>query len=132
MIFLRKIEVLAQYQRRYDFYLTDESQDTSPVQHAIIEKLVAVHQNLCVVADEDQAIYSWRGAEPDYLLNFQKIYPEAHVLLMTQNYRSSASIVEPANLFIQRNKNDITNKCLHKILQQSQSHLKSRELQFTG
>lgn len=103
-IFTKNREVLAQYQRRYDFYLTDESQDTSPVQHAIIEKLVAVHQNLCVVADEDQAIYSWRGAEPDYLLNFQKIYSEAHVLLMTQNYRSSASIVEPANLFIQRNK----------------------------
>lgn len=103
-IFTKNREVLAQYQRRYDFYLTDESQDTSPVQHAIIEKLVAVHQNLCVVADEDQAIYSWRGAEPDYLLNFQKIYPEACVLLMTQNYRSSASIVEPANLFIQRNK----------------------------
>ncbi|KMN39461.1 ATP-dependent helicase [Lysinibacillus sp. LK3] len=103
-IFMKNREVLAQYQRRYDFYLTDESQDTSPVQHAIIEKLVAVHQNLCVVADEDQAIYSWRGAEPDYLLNFQKIYPEARVLLMTQNYRSSASIVEPANLFIQRNK----------------------------
>lgn len=103
-IFTKNREVLAQYQRRYDFYLTDESQDTSPVQHAIIEKLVAVHQNLCVVADEDQAIYSWRGAEPDYLLNFQKIYPEVRVLLMTQNYRSSASIVEPANLFIQRNK----------------------------
>jgi len=103
-IFTKNREVLAQYQRRYDFYLTDESQDTSPVQHAIIEKLVAVHQNLCVVADEDQAIYSWRGAEPNYLLNFQKIYPEAYVLLMTQNYRSSASIVEPANLFIQRNK----------------------------
>ncbi|MEY9970704.1 DNA helicase-2/ATP-dependent DNA helicase PcrA [Lysinibacillus sp. RC46] len=103
-IFTKNREVLAQYQRRYDYYLTDESQDTSPVQHAIIAKLVAVHQNLCVVADEDQAIYSWRGAEPDYLLNFQKIYPEAHVLLMTQNYRSSATIVEPANLFIQRNK----------------------------
>ena len=103
-IFTKNREVLAQYQRRYDYYLTDESQDTSPVQHAIIAKLVAVHQNLCVVADEDQAIYSWRGAEPDYLLNFQKHYPEAHVLLMTQNYRSSATIVEPANLFIQRNK----------------------------
>ena len=103
-IFTKDREVLAQYQRRYDYYLTDESQDTSPVQHEIIAKLVAVHQNLCVVADEDQAIYSWRGAEPDYLLNFKKIYPEALVLLMTQNYRSSATIVEAANLFIQRNK----------------------------
>ena len=103
-IFTTNKEILAQYRRRYDYYLTDESQDTSVVQHEIITKLVAVHQNLCVVADEDQSIYSWRGADPDYLLNFRKLYPEAHVLLMTQNYRSSATIVEPANRFIQRNK----------------------------
>lgn len=103
-IFTKNREVLTQYQRRYDYYFTDESQDTSTVQHEIIAKLVAVHQNLCVVADEDQAIYSWRGADPDYLLDFQKVFPEAQVLLMTQNYRSSATIVEPANIFIQRNK----------------------------
>lgn len=103
-IFATNQEILAQYQRRYDYYLTDESQDTSLVQHEIITKLVAVHQNLCVVADEDQTIYSWRGADSDYLLNFRKLYPQAHVLLMTQNYRSSATIVEPANRFIQRNK----------------------------
>ncbi|KOS68213.1 helicase UvrD [Lysinibacillus contaminans] len=102
-IFTQNRDVLAQYQRRYDFYLTDESQDTSPVQHAIIAKLVAVHQNLCVVADEDQAIYSWRGAEPDYLLDFREVYPEAHILLMTQNYRSASTIVKPANQFIKRN-----------------------------
>ena len=103
-IFTENREVLAQYQRYFDYYLTDESQDTSLVQHEIIAKLVAVHHNLCVVADEDQTIYSWRGAEPDYLLNFKNRYPEAQVLLMTQNYRSSATIVKTANEFIQRNK----------------------------
>ncbi|MHA6480824.1 ATP-dependent helicase [Paenibacillus sp. strain BS8-2] len=93
------------YQRRYDYILTDESQDTSLVQHAIVEKLVREHRNLCVVADDDQSIYSWRGAEPSYLLNFKETYPSAEILFMEQNYRSDKGIVEAANLFIKRNKN---------------------------
>lgn len=103
-IFAKYPDVLAGFQQRYDFYLTDESQDTSPVQHAIIGQLVAPHQNLCVVADEDQAIYSWRGAEPEYLLQFKTVYPAAEILLMTQNYRSTKAVVVPANQFIKRNK----------------------------
>ncbi|WP_055105899.1 ATP-dependent helicase [Paenibacillus ihumii] len=97
--------LLRKYQRRYDYMLTDESQDTSLVQHAIVEKLVMEHRNLCVVADDDQSIYSWRGAEPSYLLEFRQVYPEARILYMEQNYRSSKNIVEAANQFIQRNKN---------------------------
>ena len=97
--------LLQVYQGRYDYVLTDESQDTSMVQHAIIEKLVQRHGNLCVVADDDQSIYSWRGAEPSYLLNFKQIYPNAVVLFMEQNYRSSKDIVNAANQFIKRNKN---------------------------
>ena len=97
-------ELLQKYQQRYDYVLTDESQDTSIVQHAIIEKLVRQHGNLCVVADDDQSIYSWRGAEPSYLLNFKGIYPNALILLMEQNYRSSKDIVDVANRFIKRNK----------------------------
>ena len=123
-IFTQNRGVLAQYQRRYDFYLTDESQDTSPVQHAIIAKLVAVHQNLCVVADEDQAIYSWRGAEPDYLLNFREVYPEAHILLMTQNYRSASTIVEPAINLLNVIKSVITRKCLLKMQRLNRSRFK--------
>ncbi|MEF2967456.1 ATP-dependent helicase [Paenibacillus sp. M1] len=96
--------LLAKYQRRYDYVLTDESQDTSLVQHAIIEKLVRGHGNLCVVADDDQSIYSWRGAEPGYLLNFRQTYPAAELLFMEQNYRSTPDIVNAANLFIRRNK----------------------------
>jgi superfamily I DNA/RNA helicase len=64
--------LLRRYQNRYDYVLTDESQDTSLVQNRIVEKLVRPHGNLCVVADDDQSIYSWRGAEPAYLLNFRK------------------------------------------------------------
>lgn len=98
-------ELLRVYQGRYDYVLTDESQDTSMVQHAIIEKLVQNHGNLCVVADDDQSIYSWRGAEPSYLLNFKQVYPKANILFMEQNYRSSKEIVDVANQFIKRNKN---------------------------
>src|SRR5690606_33848110 len=96
--------ILKKYQNRYDYVLTDESQDTSLVQHSIIEKLVKPHQNLYVVADDDQSIYSWRGAEPKYLLDFKQVYPDAVILKMEQNYRSSKDIVNIANRFIKRNK----------------------------
>ncbi|WP_354019456.1 ATP-dependent helicase [Fictibacillus halophilus] len=98
-------QVLRHYQNRYDYFLTDESQDTSLVQHSIIEKMVSTHRNLCVVADDDQSIYSWRGAEPSYLLKFKEKYSDASILFMEQNYRSSEDIVNVANSFIKRNKN---------------------------
>lgn len=97
-------ELLQKYQNKYDYVLTDESQDTSLVQHGIIEKLIQTHGNLCVVADDDQSIYTWRGAEPNYLLQFKEVYPEATILMMEQNYRSSKEIVDVANRFIKRNK----------------------------
>lgn len=97
-------QLLRKYQGMYDYVMTDESQDTSKVQHAIIEKLVRAHGNLCVVADEDQSIYTWRAAEPQYLLNFKQVYPDASILMMEQNYRSSKDIVDVANRFIKRNK----------------------------
>ena len=96
--------LLRKYQSKYDYVLTDESQDTSMVQHSIIEKLVQPHKNLYVVADDDQSIYTWRAAEPQYLLDFKKVYPNAEILMMEQNYRSSKEIVEAANQFIQQNK----------------------------
>ncbi|MFC4811077.1 ATP-dependent helicase [Paenibacillus sp. GCM10023250] len=96
-------ELLWKYQNRYDYVLTDESQDTSLVQHAIIEKLARRHGCLCVVADDDQSIYTWRAAEPQYLLDFRRVFPDAAVLKMEQNYRSSRNIVDVANRFIKRN-----------------------------
>ncbi|NHN29067.1 ATP-dependent helicase [Paenibacillus agricola] len=118
----RDRELLHKYQMKYDHMLTDESQDTSLVQHAIIEKLVRGHGNLCVVADDDQSIYSWRGAEPSYLLNFKEAYPQAVTLYMEQNYRSSQDIVSVTNQFIKRNrnrydKNMFTNNPSHKPIQ---------------
>jgi DNA helicase II / ATP-dependent DNA helicase PcrA len=98
-------ELAAQFRNKYDYVLTDESQDTSLVQHQIVEHLVAHHGNLCVVADDDQSIYTWRGADPDYLLEFKKVYPDAKVLMMERNYRSTKEIVETSAEFIKRNKN---------------------------
>ncbi|MFD1928515.1 ATP-dependent helicase [Sporosarcina siberiensis] len=94
-----------QFRMKYDYLLTDESQDTSFVQHRIVEHLASRHGNVCVVADDDQSIYTWRGAEPDYLLNFKSVYPDAQVLMMERNYRSSKEIVETTAKFIKRNKN---------------------------
>lgn len=96
--------LLKKYQQRWDYVMTDESQDTSMIQHAIVEKLVARHQNLCVVADDDQSIYTWRAAEPTYLLKFKTVYPTAYVMKMERNYRSTKNIVDAANLFIKTNK----------------------------
>ncbi|PUB13988.1 ATP-dependent helicase [Paenisporosarcina sp. OV554] len=93
----------AVFSNLYDYVLTDESQDTSRLQHAIVEQLVSSHQNLCVVADDDQTIYSWRAADPSYLLNFKESYPQAKILKMEQNYRSSPNIVTVANQLIKRN-----------------------------
>ncbi|MGI2327888.1 ATP-dependent helicase [Planococcus sp. YIM B11945] len=97
-------DLLKKYQSRWDYVMTDESQDTSLIQHAIVEKLVARHQNLCVVADDDQSIYTWRAAEPTYLLKFKEVYPTAYVMKMERNYRSSKNIVDAANVFIKSNK----------------------------
>lgn len=96
--------LLKSFAQQFDYVMTDESQDTSLIQHAIVEKLVSGHVNLCVVADDDQSIYSWRGAEPSYLLDFQKVYKNAEILFMEQNYRSTPQIVNTANEFIKRNR----------------------------
>src|SRR5699024_1561653 len=97
--------VLLIYQQRYEHVLTDDSQYTSLVQYKIIDLLVKKHRKLCVVADDDQSIYTWRAAEPEYLLDFKKVYPEADIMMMEQNYRSKREIVSVSNEFIKRNKN---------------------------
>ncbi|MCM3086329.1 ATP-dependent helicase [Bhargavaea ginsengi] len=91
-------------QDRFDYVITDESQDTSLAQHRIVEHLVRRHGNLCAVADDDQSIYTWRGADPEYLLDFRSHYPQAEILMMETNYRSSEEITETAAGFIKRNK----------------------------
>ena len=104
-IFRQYPELLAQFQRRYPYLCVDEAQDTSKIQHAILRQLGAASRNVFMVGDEDQSIYGFRAAWPQALLEFQQVYPEAKVLVMEQNYRSTRTIVEAADAFIQRNQN---------------------------
>ncbi|MEY4066132.1 MAG: helicase PcrA, partial [Pseudomonadota bacterium] len=95
--------VLRQLQNRFRFFLVDEFQDTNPIQFKLIQLLSSETQNLCIVGDDDQSIYSWRGAEPAFILDFQKFYPEAKIIKLEQNYRSSGNIVRAATHLIAHN-----------------------------
>ena len=101
---LRKdLGVLAYFQNRYPYICVDEAQDTSKIQHAIIALLAAGTGNLFMVGDEDQSIYGFRAAYPEALLSFEKKHSGAKVLLMEENFRSNAKIVEAEDKFIQKN-----------------------------
>ena len=96
--------VLAHFQDRYRYFCVDESQDTSKIQHEIIRLLAQKSRNLFMVGDEDQSIYGFRAAYPQALMEFEKVWPGARVLLMEQNYRSGSEIVDAANRFVARNR----------------------------
>lgn len=100
-------EVLANYQNRFDYVLVDEYQDTNYAQYLIIKKLAARHKNICVVGDDAQSIYSFRGARIENILNFRNDYPEHKVFKLEQNYRSTQTIVNAANSIIANNKKQI-------------------------
>ena len=96
-------EVLSKYQNKFRYILVDEYQDTNYSQYLIIKALSDRHQNLCVVGDDSQSIYSFRGANIDNILNFKKHYPDCKTYKLEQNYRSSNNIVQCANSLIQNN-----------------------------
>ncbi|MCI6659823.1 ATP-dependent helicase [Peptoniphilaceae bacterium SGI.137] len=96
-------DLLNSLRRRFPFLQVDEAQDTSLIQWRIIQLLAAPENNLLMVADDDQSIYGFRGADPQYLLQFKKFYPDAKIILMQENYRSSSNIVEIASHFIVKN-----------------------------
>jgi len=100
-------EALAKYQHRFRFILIDEYQDTNIAQYAIIKMLGAVHENICVVGDDAQSIYSFRGATVQNILQFQDDYEDVKVVKLEQNYRSTQSILNVANQVIGNNKNQI-------------------------
>ena len=106
-LFRNHPEILEKYQRIFDYILVDEYQDTNHSQYMIIKKLAARHNNICVVGDDAQSIYSFRGARIENILNFQTDYPEHKVYKLEQNYRSTQTIVDAANSIIAKNKRQI-------------------------
>ncbi len=96
-------DILAQYQNRFKFVMVDEYQDTNHIQYLLVRALASSHHNLCVVGDEDQSIYSWRGADITNILTFEKDFPEARVIKLEENYRSSGNIVKAASSVIVNN-----------------------------
>lgn len=100
-------DVLHKYQHKFKYVMVDEYQDTNFSQYLIVKKLVAVHQNICVVGDDAQSIYAFRGANIQNILNFEKDYPDMKVFKLEENYRSTQNIVEVANSVIAKNQDQI-------------------------
>lgn len=96
-------DILDNYQERFRFILVDEYQDTNIVQYKFLKLLASKYRNLCVVGDEDQSIYKWRGADIKNILDFEKDYPEANVIKLEENYRSTGHIIRAANQVISNN-----------------------------
>ena len=104
-------DVLARYQELFKYILVDEYQDTNYAQYVIIRRLSQLHSKVCVVGDDAQSIYSFRGAKIENILSFQKDFPEAKVFKLEQNYRSTRTIVEAANSVIVRNSKRMDKHC---------------------
>ena len=102
-LFVKFPEVLAIYQNKFEYIHVDEYQDTNLIQYKLIRLLSAVHKNVCVVGDDDQSIYSWRGACSDNIINFEKDFDNVELIFLDQNYRSNSTILDAANAVIKNN-----------------------------
>jgi DNA helicase-2/ATP-dependent DNA helicase PcrA len=107
-------DVLNKYQHKFKYLMVDEYQDTNFSQYLIVKKLAAVNENLCVVGDDAQSIYAFRGANIQNILNFEKDYPDLKVFKLEQNYRSTQNIVNVANSIISNNKEQLKKNVFRK------------------
>lgn len=107
LLFQEHLDVLNKYQQRFHYLLIDEFQDTNISQYVIAKRLAAVRQNICVVGDDAQSIYAFRGADIQNILNFERDYPDLKIIKLEQNYRSTKTIVEAANSVIFKNKSQL-------------------------
>jgi len=105
LLFLDKPEILKKYQNKFQYVMVDEYQDTNYAQYKLVDLLSKAHRNLCVVGDDWQSIYKWRGADIRNILDFEKNYSEAEVILLEQNYRSTQTILDASYQIISRNVN---------------------------
>ena len=103
-LFERNEEILLRYQERFQYIMVDEYQDTNHIQYRLIRQLADRHRNLCVVGDDDQCIYQWRGADIRNILDFESDFPEAKVIKLEQNYRSKGNILDAAYSVIRNNR----------------------------
>ena len=102
-LFLKHPEQLEEYRHQFLYISIDEYQDTNHIQYLLIKKLAEIHRNICVVGDEDQSIYSWRGADISNILNFDRDFPECKIVKLEQNYRSTQTIISAASALINNN-----------------------------
>ncbi len=102
-LFKEDEEVRAFYQRKFKYILVDEYQDTNKCQYELVKLLIGENENICVVGDDDQCIYAWRGADINNILDFEKDFPKAKVVKLEQNYRSKSNILDAANKVIRNN-----------------------------
>ena len=103
-IFKNNLDILNYYREKFKYILVDEYQDTNQCQHTWLKLLAQKHQNICAVGDDDQSIYSWRGAEVKNILHFEKTYNNTTIIKLEENYRSTGNILEAANGLVKKNK----------------------------
>ena len=110
-LFQANSDILNEYQERFRYIMVDEYQDTNTAQFKLVSLLAAKYRNLCVVGDDDQSIYKFRGANIQNILGFEKTFPDATVIKLEQNYRSTQNILNAANTVIAHNKDEKKRNC---------------------